>query len=102
LKQHFETFPEFIQPDIRRNEILNVIEQGLEDVSVSRAGKQWGVPLPIAEDQVVYVWFDALINYVSALGYAAGPGDKFKRYWPADCHIIGKDITRFHCLIWPQ
>jgi methionyl-tRNA synthetase len=101
LDAHIRDNPGFIQPDIRRNEILKVIEQGLEDVSVSRSGKRWGVPLPIAEDQVVYVWFDALINYISALGYGATPGELFRRYWPADCHVIGKDITRFHCLIWP-
>ncbi len=101
LKTHIDENPGFIQPEIRRNEILKVIEKGLEDVSVSRTGKQWGVPLPVAEDQVVYVWFDALINYVSALGYGESPGDKYLHYWPADCHIIGKDITRFHCLIWP-
>jgi methionyl-tRNA synthetase len=101
LDKHIRKNPGFIQPEIRRNEILKVIEQGLEDVSVSRAGKEWGVPLPIAEDQVVYVWFDALINYVSALGYSDQTGENYKRYWPADCHIIGKDITRFHCLIWP-
>jgi methionyl-tRNA synthetase len=101
LQSHITENPEFIQPDIRRNEILKVIELGLEDVSVSRSGKQWGVPLPIAEDQVVYVWFDALINYISALGYGSETGEKYEHYWPADCHIIGKDITRFHCLIWP-
>jgi methionyl-tRNA synthetase len=101
LKTHIERHPEFIQPEIRRNEILNVIEQGLEDVSVSRVGKTWGVPLPIAEGHVVYVWFDALINYISALGYGSDDDSKFTRYWPADCHVIGKDITRFHCLIWP-
>ena len=101
LKAHITANPGFIQPGIRRNEILKVIEQGLEDVSVSRAGKQWGVPLPIAEDQVVYVWFDALINYISALGYGESTGELYRRYWPADCHVIGKDITRFHCLIWP-
>ena len=90
-------------PRSARNEILKVIESGLEDVSVSRSGKTWGVPLPIAPDQVVYVWFDALINYISALGYGRGLAGraKFKKYWPADVHIIGKDITRFHCLIWP-
>ena len=102
LKKHILDNPDFIRPDIRRNEILNVIESGLE-VSVSRSGKSWGVPLPIAPDQVVYVWFDALINYISAIGYAE-TGDsaaKFARYWPADVHVIGKDITRFHCLIWP-
>lgn len=101
LKKHIGANPEFIQPDMRRNEILNVIAHGLEDVSVSRTGKKWGVPLPMADDQVVYVWFDALINYISALGFAAADRNKFERYWPADCHIIGKDITRFHCLIWP-
>jgi methionyl-tRNA synthetase len=101
LKKHIEDHPEFIQPEIRKNEILNVIEQGLEDVSVSRVGKTWGVPLPIAEGHVVYVWFDALINYISALGYGDDDNTKFDKYWPADCHVIGKDITRFHCLIWP-
>lgn len=103
LKSHILDHPDFIRPEIRRNEILNVIESGLEDVSVSRSGKTWGVPLPIAPDQVVYVWFDALINYISALGYgqAGATAAKFDRYWPADVHIIGKDITRFHCLIWP-
>ncbi len=99
LKQRILDDPDFVRPEIRRNEILNVIESGLEDISVSRSGKSWGVPLPIAPDQVVYVWFDALINYISAIGYPAG--DRFKKYWPADVHVIGKDITRFHCLIWP-
>ncbi len=104
LKKHILANPDFIRPEIRKNEILNVIESGLEDVSVSRAGKTWGVPLPIAPDQVVYVWFDALINYISAIGYGSEDAkDKqlFARYWPCDVHIIGKDITRFHCLIWP-
>jgi methionyl-tRNA synthetase len=104
LKAHILANADFIRPEIRKNEILNVIESGLEDVSVSRSGKTWGVPLPIAPDQVVYVWFDALINYISALGYGsadAAGAEKFNRYWPADVHIIGKDITRFHCLIWP-
>ena len=104
LKAHILANPDFVRPEIRRNEILKVIESGLEDVSVSRSGKTWGVPLPIAPDQVVYVWFDALINYISALGYgseSSRDAEKFARYWPADVHIIGKDITRFHCLIWP-
>ena len=101
LKARITEHPEFVQPTIRRNEILNVIEQGLEDVSVSRTGQTWGVPLPNDESQVVYVWFDALINYVSALGFAEDDNAKFEKYWPADYHIIGKDITRFHCLIWP-
>jgi methionyl-tRNA synthetase len=101
LKKHILANPDFIRPEIRKNEILNVIESGLEDISVSRAGKSWGVPLPIAPDQVVYVWFDALINYISALGYGGADDAKFKKYWPCNVHIIGKDITRFHCLIWP-
>jgi len=103
LKAHILANPDFVRPEIRKNEILNVIESGLEDISVSRSGKTWGVPLPIAPDHVVYVWFDALINYISALGYGEeGEGGKlFRRYWPCDVHVIGKDITRFHCLIWP-
>jgi methionyl-tRNA synthetase len=104
LKAHILAHPDFIRPEIRKNEILNVIESGLEDVSVSRAGKKWGVPLPMAPDQVVYVWFDALINYISAIGYgsdAPAHQEQFARYWPCDVHVIGKDITRFHCLIWP-
>jgi methionyl-tRNA synthetase len=101
LDKHIRAHPDFVRPEIRRNEILNVITSGLEDVSVSRRGKSWGVALPADEGHVVYVWFDALINYVSALGFGAQPAERFRRYWPADCHIIGKDITRFHCLIWP-
>jgi methionyl-tRNA synthetase len=104
LKTHILANPDFIRPEMRKNEILNVIESGLEDVSVSRAGKTWGVPLPIAPGQVVYVWFDALINYISAIGYGSEAGAEtrlFDKYWPCDVHIIGKDITRFHCLIWP-
>ncbi len=101
LKKHIDDNPGFIRPEIRRNEILNFLARGLEDVSVSRVGKSWGVALPIAEGHVVYVWFDALINYISALGYGGEDSAKLEKYWPADCHVIGKDITRFHCLIWP-
>jgi len=100
LLRHIEEHPEFIVPEIRRNEILNVIKSGLEDVSVSRSSFRWGIPLPIDTSQTIYVWFDALINYISAIGY----GDDiplFSKYWPADLHIIGKDITRFHCVLWP-
>ncbi|MGQ9631902.1 MAG: methionine--tRNA ligase [bacterium] len=102
ILEHIEKHPDFIRPEIRRNEILNVLREGLEDISVSRSTFHWGIPLPIDESQVVYVWIDALINYISALGYA-GDDDKFKRYWGPNTthHIIGKDITRFHCIIWP-
>ncbi|HUG01659.1 MAG TPA: methionine--tRNA ligase [Longimicrobiales bacterium] len=89
--------PEFVQPEIRRNEIFRVLEHGLQDLSVSRA-LPWGVPWPGADGEVVYVWIDALTNYLSATGY---PAEGFERLWPADVHVIGKDITRFHCIYWP-
>ncbi|HYJ32628.1 MAG TPA: methionine--tRNA ligase [Candidatus Binatia bacterium] len=100
LLEHIRTHPEFIIPEIRKNEIVNVIEGGLEDISVSRSSTRWGVPFPNDPSQMVYVWFDALINYVSGVGYPNPDGD-YARYWPADLHVIGKDITRFHCIIWP-
>jgi len=100
LLEHFEAHPEFLQPDIRRNEILRLVESGLEDISVSRAGQAWGIPLPFDAKSVVYVWFDALINYASAVGLG-GDQTLFKKWWPADLHIVGKDITRFHSVIWP-
>ncbi len=90
--------PDFIQPDSRRNEIRNVIEAGLEDISVSRARLPWGIPWPGDSDHTVYVWIDALTNYLSAVGF---PNDRYLEYWPADVHVIGKDITRFHCVYWP-
>ena len=87
---------DFVQPVIRRNEVLAVLEEGLEDISVSRAKTSWGVPVPGDASHVVYVWFDALINYITGVGFpGASP------WWPADVHVIGKDITRFHCIIWP-
>jgi methionyl-tRNA synthetase len=101
LLGHIETHHDFIRPKIRENEVVNVIKGGLDDVSISRAGKTWGIPLPIDESHVIYVWFDALTNYISALGYGGDEAALFERYWPADFHVIGKDITRFHCIIWP-
>jgi len=104
LLAHLRAHPEFVEPAARRNEIVNVLEGGLEDISVSRASATWGIPLPIDPTQVVYVWFDALINYLSAVGYAGetdADRERFARYWPADLHVVGKDITRFHCIIWP-
>ena len=100
LLDHFAAHPDFLQPEIRRNEILRLLESGLEDISVSRAGQSWGIPLPFDASSVVYVWFDALINYASAVGLGADQ-EMFTRWWPADLHIIGKDITRFHSVIWP-
>jgi len=98
LIQHIETHPEFIQPDSRRNEILRLLEGGLEDISASRSRVPWGVPFPDDEGDTVYVWFDALPNYISAIGY---PDSEYTEWWPAALHVIGKDITRFHCVIWP-
>jgi methionyl-tRNA synthetase len=100
LLDHFAAHPEFLQPEVRRNEILRLIEGGLLDVSVSRAGQSWGIPLPWDPSSVVYVWFDALINYASAVGLG-GDQESFVKWWPADLHVIGKDITRFHAVIWP-
>ena len=101
LLEHFQAHPEFLQPEVRRNEILRLIEGGLEDISISRAGQLWGIPLPFDPNSVVYVWFDALINYISALGYGGPDQAEFERWWPASLHVIGKDITRFHCVVWP-
>jgi methionyl-tRNA synthetase len=100
LLDHYARHPEALEPDVRRNEILNVIQGGLDDISISRAGQAWGIPLPFDSQSVVYVWFDALINYISALGFGADQS-MFDRWWPASLHVIGKDITRFHCVIWP-
>lgn len=100
LLQHYAAHPEFIEPEVRRNEILRLVEAGLDDISVSRAGQSWGIPLPFDPQSVVYVWFDALINYAAAVGYG-WDDELFSKRWPADLHIIGKDITRFHCVIWP-
>ncbi len=100
LLAHVQAHADFIQPEVRRNEILRLLESGLDDISISRAGQSWGIPLPSDPSSVVYVWFDALINYASAVGY--GSDDLLlQRWWPADLHVIGKDITRFHCVIWP-
>jgi len=99
LLKYIEEHPEFIQPISRRNEMLRFIEGGLEDLCVSRTTFQWGIKVPFDPKHVVYVWLDALINYISALGYP--DGENFKRYWPADVHIMGKDIVRFHAIIWP-
>ncbi len=94
----YEQHPNFVQPQTRYNELVNVIRGGLRDVSVSRSTVKWGVPVPFDTDQTVYVWFDALINYATVAGYGT---ERFATDWPADLHLIGKDITRFHGIIWP-
>src|SRR6266852_6420617 len=100
LLQHIEKHPEFIQPESRRNEILGWLKAGLRDFSISRSTITWGVPFPGDEQHVVYVWGDALVNHITGVGYGTDEA-LFKRWWPADLHIIGKDITRFHALYWP-
>jgi len=100
LLDYYAAHPDFLQPDTRRNEILRFIESGPEDISMSRTGQSWGIPVPHDPDSVVYVWVDALINYISAVGFGTADG-LFETWWPADLHVIGKDITRFHCVIWP-
>ena len=99
LVAHIEAHPDFIQPVSRRNEILGLLQGGLEDISASRSRVSWGVPFPGDPEHTVYVWFDALPNYISAVGYPEE--EEFERRWPAALHVIGKDITRFHCVIWP-
>lgn len=96
----FKNNPEFLQPEARRNEMIAFIEQGLEDLCISRSSFDWGIPVPIDEKHVIYVWLDALTNYITTLGY---PDDKelFDKYWPANYHLVGKEIVRFHTIIWP-
>ena len=100
LIKHVHDNPEFIQPTARCNEILSVLESGLEDVSISRASVSWGIPLPFDTEHISYVWIEALSNYITALGYA-GDGQRFRTFWPADVHLMAKDISRFHAIIWP-
>ena len=99
LLKLYEENPDFIQPDSRRNEIVSFVKSGLRDLSISRTTFSWGVPVPDAPKHVMYVWVDALSNYITALGYPDSQGEMTR--WPADIHIIGKDITRFHAIYWP-
>jgi methionyl-tRNA synthetase len=100
LLAHYSEYPEFIQPDTRRNEVLRFVEGGLKDLSVSRTSFDWGVPVPGSPGHVMYVWVDALTAYLTGIGYPDRTGD-FARYWPANVHLIGKDIVRFHAVYWP-
>lgn len=101
LIKHIEENPEFIQPTSRRNEMLSFIKSGLEDLCVSRTSFKWGIPVDFDSKHVVYVWVDALSNYATALGYMSDNDSEYKKYWPADVHLVGKDILRFHTIIWP-
>ncbi len=100
LLEYYEQHPEFMQPESRRNEVLSLVQSGLQDVNISRAGQTWGIRIPFDEAFTIYVWFDALLNYITAIGYGTEE-ERFRQWWPADIHFIGKDITRFHCALWP-
>ncbi len=100
LLDHIAANPDFIQPGSRRNEVLRFVEGGLNDLSVSRTSFDWGIKVPGSPNHVMYVWLDALTNYLTGVGYPDG-GEAFERYWPADCHLIGKDVVRFHAVYWP-
>ena len=104
LMEHIETHPEFIQPVSRKNEMVNnFLKPGLQDLCVSRSSFTWGIPVDFDEKNVVYVWLDALTNYITGIGYDTDGehGERYKKYWPADLHLIGKDIVRFHTIYWP-
>lgn len=100
ILEYIETHPDFIQPLSRRNEMINFIKQGLEDLCITRTTFDWGIPVPFDPKHVVYVWFDALLNYFTAIGYGTDE-EKFKKFWPANIHLVGKEIVRFHSIIWP-
>ncbi|MGO9323543.1 MAG: methionine--tRNA ligase [Terracidiphilus sp.] len=101
LLEFYEANPGFMGPESTRREVISFVRSGLSDVSISRTTLTWGIPVPGDEKHVVYVWFDALANYITALGYGSDDDQKFRKFWPADIHLIGKEISRFHCVYWP-
>lgn len=101
LLAHYQANPDFIRPESRRNEVLRFVEGGLSDLSISRTSFDWGVKVPGSEDHVMYVWLDALTNYLTGIGFPDTESDSYKKFWPADLHIIGKDVVRFHAVYWP-
>jgi len=101
LLDFYERNPSFIGPNSRRNEVIAFVKRGLDDLSISRTTFKWGVPVPDAPEHIMYVWVDALTNYLTAVGYPDENAEQFKAYWPADLHMVGKDILRFHALYWP-
>jgi methionyl-tRNA synthetase len=100
LLKFYEEHADFIQPESRRNEVIAFVKEGLQDINTTRTGVSWGIRVPFDEEFTIWVWFDALLNYVTGIGYGTDI-DQFNRWWPADIHFIGKDITRFHCAQWP-
>ncbi|MEX6725790.1 methionine--tRNA ligase [Parapedomonas caeni] len=101
LLDYYEAHPEFIRPESRRNEVISFVKSGLRDLSVSRTSFDWGIPVPDAPGHVMYVWVDALTNYITSAGFPDDASEQFRKFWPADMHVIGKDIVRFHAVYWP-
>ena len=101
LLEYYEINPDFISPKSRKNEVINFVKSGLKDLSISRKAFSWGIKVPNNQDHVIYVWLDALTNYISALNYPDNNDELFKKFWPATVHLIGKDILRFHAVYWP-
>src|SRR5438128_1383397 len=101
LLQLYTSQPDFIRPETRRNEVIAFVRSGLRDLSISRSTFSWGIPVPDDPKHVIYVWLDALANYITALGYGSADPSKYEKYWPADLQMIGKEIVRFHCVYWP-
>ena len=102
LLKLYEDQPDFIQPESRKNEMIQFIKNGLDDLCVSRTSFTWGIPVDFDPKHVVYVWLDALTNYITAMGYGSGDDSDYRKYWPADVHFIGKEIVRFHTIIGPR
>src|SRR5436305_527518 len=100
LLKFYEENPDFIQPESRRNEIVALVKDGLQDLNITRMGEQWGIRVPFDDRFTIYVWFDALLTYITGIGYGSDES-QFQKWWPCDTHFIGKDITRFHCATWP-
>ncbi|MHB1424638.1 MAG: methionine--tRNA ligase [Gemmataceae bacterium] len=100
LIRFHEEYPDFIQPESRRNEVLNLVQTELKDQNITRSGQKWGIRVPFDAEFTIWVWFDALLNYITAIGYGTDE-TLFSKWWPASLHVIGKDITRFHCALWP-
>jgi len=101
LLEHIEKNPQFIMPESRRNEVVSYIREFMSDVSITRESLKWGIAVPEIKGQALYVWFDALINYLSGIGFGEDGANKFAKYWPADLQLVGKDIIKFHCALWP-
>ena len=101
MLDYYEKHPNFIAPESRKNEVISFVKSGLKDLSVSRKSFSWGIKVPNNDDHVIYVWLDALTNYISALNYPDTNNELFKNFWPASIHLIGKDILRFHAVYWP-